>query len=95
MKNEVRSEAFAFYDAPASLDEISRNDSGDYKFLRRCIYLIAQTAYIFSSNVAAANNRFSRVGAHSILLTIQSVRMGLKFDGFPYELFFYFKLLAY
>ena len=44
---------------------------------------VVQTEYGVSPNAAPADNRFSGVGAHPSLLTIQSVRMGLKFDGFP------------
>ena len=62
---------------------ISRNDSGDYEFLRRHTEFIAQREYAVSPNDAAADNRFSGVGAHPSLLTIQSVRMGPKFHDFP------------
>ena len=75
--------AFSFYGASASIDGISRNDSGDYEFLRRHMGFIIQTGYGVSPNAAAAGNRFSGVGTHPSLLTIQSVRIGLNFDGFP------------
>ena len=42
----VRLVAFAFYGEPASIDGISRNDSGDYEFLRRHMGFIAQTVGI-------------------------------------------------
>ena len=45
---------------------------------------IVQTEYAVSPNAALADNRFSGVGAHPSLLTIQSIRMGVKFDGFPH-----------
>ena len=48
---------------------------------------IAQTEYAVSPNDALADNRFPGVGHHPSLLTIQSVRMGVKFDGFPHGLF--------
>ena len=66
----VRPVAFAFYGAPASIDGISRNDSGDYEFLRRHMGFIAQTAYGVSPDAAAADNRFPGVGTHPSLLTI-------------------------
>ena len=82
-KKCVRSVAFAFYGAPASIDGISSNDSGDYEFLRRHMGFLALTEYGFSPNAAAADNISLGVGTHPSLLTIQSVRMSLKFDGFP------------
>ena len=72
--------AFAFYAVPASIDGTSNNDSGDYEFLRRHMGL-AQTEYAVSPDTALADNRFSGVGTHPSLSTIQSIRMGVKFDG--------------
>ena len=95
LKKWVRPDAFAFYAVPASIDGISKNDSGDYGFLRRHMGLIFQTEYAVSPNTAPADNRFSGVGAHPSLLTIQSIRMGLKFDRFPHGLFCSFGLLGY
>ena len=74
LKKWVRSVAFAFYGAPASVDGISRNHSGIYELLRRHTEFIAQREYAVSPNDAAADNRFSGVGTHSSLLT-----MGLTF----------------
>ena len=84
-KKWVRPVAFAFYGASASIDGISKNDSGDYDFLRRHMGFIIQTAYGVSPNTATADNRFSGVGTHPSLLTTQSIRMGLQFDGFPHR----------
>ena len=65
----VRPDAFAFYAVPASIDGISRNDSEDCELLRRHMGFIAQTEYGVPPNAAAADNRFSGVGAHPGLLT--------------------------
>ena len=43
---------------------------------------IAQKECAVTPNSAVADNRFSGIGTHSSLLTIQSIRMGLKFDEF-------------
>ena len=84
----VRPDAFAFYAVPASIGGIYMNDYGDYEFLRRHMGFIIQTEYVVFPNAAAADNRFSGVGAHPSLLTIPSVRMGLKFNEFPHGLSF-------
>ena len=55
------------------------------EFLRRHIGFIAQTEYGVSSNTALVDNRFSGVGTHPSLLTIQSVRMGAKLNKFPHR----------
>ena len=93
-EKSVRPDAFAFYAVPASIDGISINDSGDYGFLQRYIGFIAQTAYGFFPNVAVVDNRFSGIGAHPSLLTIQSVRIGLKIPIRIMLFFCIFKILA-
>ena len=59
-KKWVRPFAFAFYGAPASIDGISRNNSGDYEFLRRHMGFMVQTGYGVSPNDAAARTTDSQ-----------------------------------
>ena len=76
--------ALALYGVPASVDGVSSNRSGIYEFLRRHTEFIAQREYAVSPSSAAVDNGFSGVGGRPSRLTIQSVRMGPKFDDFPH-----------
>ena len=56
-KKWVHPVAFAFYDAPASVDGLSKNHSGIYEFLRRHTEFRIQREYAVSPNDAAADKQ--------------------------------------
>ena len=78
----VRLDVFAFSSVSVLTNGISKKYSRDNDFMKRPNGFMPTRAYQVSPNVPATVTDYREIETFRCLLTIKSVRMDSKFDGF-------------